>query len=71
MKKTRNYAMAVAVGLLPVLRFLDRYYHGLFTLLSVTVCLFFLLRGIYYHLLESRKGRSFLRRIPFLRVPEE
>ncbi len=70
-KQTRNYAMAAAVATLPVLRAIDDHCPPLVILLCVAVCLYFLLRGLYLHMLEHEGGRAFLQKIPFLHVPEK
>ena len=66
-----NYNYAITLAMLPIIRFLDKHFPKLYMLLAVGICLYFLLRGLYYHLMESEGGRAFLRRLPFLKVPEE
>ena len=68
-KQKQNYI--VVIVLLPIIRFLDDHFHGPYVFLAVALCLFFLLRGLYYALLESEGGRAFLRKLPFLKVPTE
>ncbi len=68
-KHTRNYAMAVAVAMVPVFRYIDDQFPSLSVVLCIAVCLYFLLRGLYYHLQRSEAGRSFLRKVPFLHIP--
>lgn len=71
MKKESVNWSAAALALLPVYRFINRNSPALFSLLCVGVCLFFLLRGLYFHLCKTERGRAFFRRIPLLKVPQE
>lgn len=70
-KKSTNYSFALTMALLPLMRYIGNHHSTLFTLLCAAVCLFFLLRGLYYHLMERESGRAFLRKFPLLKIPEE